>query len=187
MLMEMAMQSDRLIIGEGFRVEKAVAAVAYLASQTGESMYPVLKMLYLADRCHLERYGRFIVGDHYVAMEKGPVPSVTYDMLKFVRGERSFFDGGEVAKLAFGLDRQTHKFSLNGTPSFDALSESDLECLEEVVALCKEKGAKYIRDASHDDAWKATTRNSDMAVEAIAAQFDDGPSLVQHLINRHPN
>ncbi len=187
MLMEMAMQSDRLIIGEGFRVEKAVAAVAYLASQTGESMYPVLKMLYLADRCHLERYGRFIVGDHYVAMEKGPVPSVTYDMLKFVRGDRSFFDGGEVAKLAFGLDRQTHRFSLHGAPSFDALSESDIECLEEVVALCKEKGAKYIRDASHDDAWKATTRNSDMAMEAIAAQFDDGPSLVQHLINRHPN
>lgn len=187
MLMERAVQPDRLIIGEGFKVEKAVAAIAYLASRTGESMYPVLKMLYLADKCHLERYGRFIVGDHYVAMGQGPVPSITYDMLKFVRGERSFFDGGEVAKSAFALDRQTHQFSLHGHPTFDALSESDIECLEEVVAVCKEKGTRFIRDASHDDAWKATTRNGDMAVEAIAAQFADGPALVQHLVNRHPN
>lgn len=186
MLTEMAVQSDRLIIGEGFKVEKAVAAVAYLASKTGESMYPVLKMLYLADRCHLERYGRFIVGDHYVAMGQGPVPSVTYDMLKFVRGSRTFFDGGEIAKEAFALDSQTHLFSIHGNPSVDALSESDIECLDEVVALCREKGTAYIRDASHDDAWKATTRNGTIAVEAIAAQFDDGPSLVQHLMNRHP-
>lgn len=187
MLMEMAMQSDRLIVGESFKVEKAVAAISYLVVRTGESMYPVLKMLYLADKCHLERYGRFIVGDRYVAMEKGPVPSGTYDMLKYVRGDRAFFDGGDAAKQAFELDSQTHKFSLNGDPNFDALSESDIECLEDVANLCEQKGANFIRVSSHDEAWKATTRNGDMAVEAIAAQFDDGPSLVQHLVNRHPN
>lgn len=181
------MQSDRLIVGEGFKVEKAVAAISYLVSRTGESMYPVLKMLYLADKCHLERYGRFIVGDRYVAMPKGPVPSGTYDLLKFVRGDRTFFDGGEVAKQTFALDRQTHKFSLKGDPSFDALSESDIECLDEVASLCEQRGTNFIRDASHDEAWKATTQNGDIAVEAIAAQFDDGPALVQHLVNRHPN
>ncbi|HUV69864.1 MAG TPA: Panacea domain-containing protein [Terracidiphilus sp.] len=181
------MQSDRLTVGESFKVDKAVAAISYLVSRTAESLYPVLKMLYLADRCHLERYGRFIVGDRYVAMEKGPVPSRTYDMLKFVRGDRSFFDGGDAAKQAFALDRQTHKFSIYGVPSFEALSESDVECLEEVANLRAQKGSNFIRNASHDDAWKATTRNSDIAVEAIAAQFDDGPSLVQHLLNRHPN
>lgn len=183
---EMAMQAERVTTSDQFRVEKAVAALAYLVSATHETLYPILKMLYLADKCHLERYGRFIVGDDYVAMAKGPVPSATYDMLKFVRGDRRFFDGGELAKATFDLDRQNHQFTIKGELNFDALSESDIECLDHVITLCKERGTAHIRDASHDDAWRATSQNSGMAIEAIASQFDDSPALVQHLVNRHP-
>lgn len=180
------MQAERVTSNEKFHIEKAVAAISYLVSSTGETMYPVLKMLYLADKLHLEKYGRFIVGDHYVAMEKGPVPSVTYDMLKYVRGDRRFFDDGQLAKAAFDLDKQSHRFTIKLDPNVDALSESDIECLDEVVRLCKTRGAAYIRDASHDDAWRATAKNDDMAIETIASQFADGPALVQHLVNRHP-
>jgi uncharacterized phage-associated protein len=40
--------------------------------------------MYFADRKHLEKYGRFICGDSYVAMKHGPVPSEIYDILKAV-------------------------------------------------------------------------------------------------------
>ena len=43
-----------------FDWRKAVSASSYLASKTGESLYFVLKMLYLADKAHLDQYGRFI-------------------------------------------------------------------------------------------------------------------------------
>jgi Protein of unknown function (DUF4065) len=181
----MAMPAERPL-SDQFSVGKAVAAISRIVSATGESMYPVLKMLYLADKCHLERYGRFIVGDRYVAMEKGPVPSATYDMLKYVRGDRRFFDGGDLAKEIFDLDRQTHRFTFKAEPSLDALSESDVECLDEIIRLCKTRGAAHIRDASHDKAWQAAGRNDDMAIETIASQFSDGTALIQHLVNRHP-
>lgn len=186
MPMELAMLAEQMP-REAFSTAKAVAAIAYLVQRTGESLYPVLKMLYLADKTHLEKYGRFIVGDQYVAMAKGPVPSATYDMLKFVRGERQYFEEGQLAKSAFGLDRLTHRFDLLHAPDLDALSESDIECLTEAANACVNRGSRFVRDASHDDAWRATSRNGAMSVEAIAAQFDDGPALVQHLIDRHPS
>lgn len=169
-----------------FNTAKAVAAIAFLAEKTGETMYPVFKTLYLAEKSHLERYGRFILGDYYVAMAEGPVPSATYDMLKFVRGDRQYFTDGGLAKEAFSLDRNSHRFTLHHQPDLDALSDSDIECLTEAAELCVKRGTRFVRDESHDDAWKATPRNAAMAVEAIAAQLADGPALVQHLIDRYP-
>lgn len=186
MIPEKAMQADFMRAREGFQADKALAAVSYLVSKTGESLYPVMKMMYLADKCHLERFGRLIAGDTYTAMEKGPCPSATYDLLKFARGDRSFFSGGESAKETLALSSRTHQFKLLKAPEVDALSLTDLECLDEVIEVWRTHGPGYVRDASHDQAWEATSRNANMELEAIAAQFDDGPAIVQHLANRFP-
>ena len=37
----------------------------------------LLKMIYMADRYHLRRFGRLISGDTYYAMRLGPVPSIS--------------------------------------------------------------------------------------------------------------
>ena len=42
-------------------------------------------VLLFADKKHLERYGRFITGDTYSAMENGPVPSFAYDVVKCIK------------------------------------------------------------------------------------------------------
>jgi hypothetical protein len=41
-----------------------------------------LKLIFLADRYHLCRYGRLITNDSYVAMKHGPVPSATRDIVE---------------------------------------------------------------------------------------------------------
>ena len=46
------------------------------------TQFEILKTLFLADRAHLNRYGRPITFDEYVAMQDGPVPSLAYDVLK---------------------------------------------------------------------------------------------------------
>jgi len=170
----------------GYLLPKAIASIAYLVKQTQESLYPLMKMIYLAEKCHLERYGRMITGDTYVAMAKGPVPSVTYDLMKFVRGDRTYFEGGEPARALFAYDKASHLITLRETPDFSALSESEIECLDCIVAELKAKGPGVIRELSHDDAWRATSRNADMALDTIAAQFEDGAALVQHLSDRFP-
>ncbi len=169
-----------------FSLPKALASLAHLIKQTQESLYPVMKMIYLAEKCHLERYGRLITGDTYIAMNQGPVPSSIYDMVKFVRGERAYYEGGEAAKALLSYDLSTHQLSLLSEPDLSELSQSDIECLNEVVAKHKGVGGAEIRKMSHDDAWRATSPNSGMSLATIAAQFDDGAVLTQHLADRYP-
>ena len=66
-----------------FEPEKALEAILYVASKAQTDKYATLKILYLADKLHLERYGRFISGDYYHALRHGSTPMHSYDMLEY--------------------------------------------------------------------------------------------------------
>lgn len=169
-----------------FEASKAIAAVAFLHSRTSASLYPVLKMLYLADKRHLERHGRFIVGDRYFALAQGPVPTATYDMLKYLRGDRKYFAGDVDPRAFLTLSRDDHSFALVREPDYGALSESDVECLQEIAELCRLHGTAHIRALSHDSAWRAAGPNRMISDDAIASQLASAPELIQHLADRFP-
>jgi len=180
-------------IGE-FDVNKAIAAIAFLVRETGATMYSVMKMLYLADKAHLEQYGRFITGDHYVAMEQGPVPSCTYNMVKHVRGEDCRRPGDEVAKKFLSCDTESHKITIRQMPDMDELSQSDIECLAEIAGIYRRVGHWAVRDMAHDGAWKKTWsslrrrlfKSVAMPLSVIAADVDQSGELNAHLRDRHP-
>lgn len=176
-----------------FDVQKAIAAVGYLVHRTGASMYSIMKMMYLADKMHLERYGRFIAGDHYVAMSQGPVPSCTYNMIKHVRGDLSGHLDYATAREYFAYEGD-HKIVVHREPDYDELSGSDVECLDEIAAIFQKVGQWAVRDMSHDAAWNGAwswgrrffRRAVAMPVERIASQFEDGAAVLQHLRNSTP-
>lgn len=163
-----------------FRPEKALAVAAYLASRTGETMYTILKMVYLADRCHLERYGRPITGDDFIAMKQGACPSKIYDSMKVLRGEARKNYLPESEKY-LEVDSETHDVAVKDMPSMEVLSASDLECLDEVVSIHKRLGRWVIHKMSHDAAWEKTNRNATMSVADIAKSLKDGDLLAKHL------
>ncbi|MBP0020504.1 MAG: SocA family protein [Cyanobacteria bacterium SBLK] len=69
-----------------FNAEKGIEAILYIIKHGTEPTFlHISKVMYFADRKHLEKYGRFICGDRYIAMKNGPVPSGVYDLLKNVR------------------------------------------------------------------------------------------------------
>jgi hypothetical protein len=67
-----------------FDLKKAIAAAAYLISEKGgqEGMFVLIKKLYWADRTALIKWGKSITGDSFSSMDKGPVVSTIYDLLK---------------------------------------------------------------------------------------------------------
>lgn len=181
---------------EEFDVDKALAAVTYLVDKTEATMYSVMKMLYLADKMHLDRYGRFISGDSYVAMQQGPVPSFTYDMVKHVRGDDSRGTGGDRAIECIGYELPSHRIVLKDRPDMEELSDSDIECLDEICAIYKGPGKWAVRDMSHDDAWRniwertprrvCESKAVAMPLEAIVAELDNAESLLEYLRDPHP-
>lgn len=171
-----------------FDSRKAVSAVSYLAEHTGDTLYILMKMMYLADKVHLDRYGRFISGDWYVAMKKGPVPSQTYDLLTKLR------DGTSDNKAAAEQLRVSsdHHLQAIDRSDYDELSESDIECLDEILAAYKRLGKWAIREMSHDEVWERSwaarsffSKRAAMSMDAIAEHVG-GDRLVSHVRDPQP-
>ncbi|WP_116809182.1 Panacea domain-containing protein [Steroidobacter cummioxidans] len=169
-----------------FDAEKAVEVIAYTASRAGTDLYVTLKLLYLADKLHLERYGRFIFGDWYAALEYGPVASHAYDIMKHARGDRPV-SLAKHARAVLRVDPQTNAITILREPDLDELSRSDLECLDEAIEKYSKLGFGEIKRLTHDDAYNATARNGQISVESIAATTKRAAELIQHLSDPHPD
>ena len=95
------------------------------------------KILFFAEKLHLNRYGRPIVADTFIAMANGPVPSMIYD---FIEGKLDQAGDPEAITKAIEIERGSkyaHIKALRPADG-DALSPSDVECLDEAIGLCRE-------------------------------------------------
>lgn len=160
------------------RIVEAFAYIALRAPANKKNMYNVLKVFYLADKLHMERYGRFIFDDQYSAMSKGPVPSSAYDLIKSIRSRQA---------LPFSIEApvdldENHQVTPLRDADEDVFSGSDLICLDEVIELSKKVD---LGNLSHDDAWKKTERNKIMAVEAILSTLENSKALLNLHQNRY--
>lgn len=123
------------------------------------TQFEVLKTLFLADRAHLNRYGRPITFDQYVAMQDGPVPSLAYDVLKEALGplqEAGITEPLWRSEPAGG--KKIHYFGATREASEDILSESDIEELTTAFELVRKWGYKATwehvhKDRAYNEAW----------------------------------
>jgi uncharacterized phage-associated protein len=160
------------------RILEALAYIADRAPVHKKNMYNVLKVFYLADKLHMERFGRFIFEESYSAMPKGPVPSTAYHLIKLIGS------GGE---LPFSLESpvtlgSNYQVIPTRQADEDFFSGSDLLCIDEIIERSQHED---LGDLSHDEAWKNTRRNSFMPVEAILSTLQDSEALIQLHNNRH--
>jgi uncharacterized phage-associated protein len=163
-----------------FDPEKALNLVLYVAHEVPQATFHTIsKVIYFADKLHLQRYGRLICGDSYVAMKHGPVPSEIYDMMKDVRGDGNS-DHWQTAREAFEVKGKATVVPHKG-PDLDVFSSSDLECLNESIKKYGHLSFKQLTDLSHDAAWEATDDNDIIDLEEIVATLPEGETLLQHL------
>ena len=165
-------------------VRKAIEAIVYIASRAPRpDLYHVCKIMYFADKLHLERYGRLVCGDNYVAMSNGPVPSGIYDLLKDVRDgrEHSAYYGACVSAYMVAGDDGDYKITSLREPNLDVLSESEVECIDLSIA---ENGAlefSVLKDKSHDGAYGKADLNDDIPLEAIIDTLPAAEDIKHHI------
>jgi uncharacterized phage-associated protein len=117
----------------------------------------LIKMIFLADREHLVRYGRPIVGGNYVAMDLGLVSSNLKD---YIEGKTVLED------LPFVIQDKYNLVATQPTAG-DQLSESELEVLDEIYDKCKHIDSVKLGLLTHKyKAWKnnAPARGSSKSV-----------------------
>lgn len=170
-----------------FDSEKALEALLYVASKAPiPDTYHVGKILYFADRLHLDKYGRLITGDSYSAMKDGPVASNTYDIIKIARGDGRFVPNGcnaeAIRQALFVADlRGGHRVRALREPDDDAFSDSDIACIDEALSLYGNLSFRQIREISHDCVWESANENGDIPLEVMAANCSDPEKLIDYL------
>ena len=132
-------------------ISKIIESLVFLISEADRlnksaSQYDIVKSVFLADRSHLNEYGRPITFDKYVAMEHGPVPSTAYDLLK----KDPTSEGYPWKRVV--QNRTTNRyFDASRKYNENILSESDVNALSNSFVIVKSLGFQQIRKLTHED------------------------------------
>lgn len=160
--------------------QKLLAAMLVLleeASRVGKSLSrgEIVKSLFIADDAHLQKYGRPITFDNYVAMKNGPVGDLAIDLLN-----------DNVDWSEFGLEdspwiRKTARYDqyLPGRVAANRkkLSPSDIEELLTALHQVSSAGFGLISHLTHEHpAWRSAWGAKSEGANAAAMDWRRFPS-----------
>jgi uncharacterized phage-associated protein len=159
-------------LGQRFDPNKAIEAILYVAARVRDpSFHRISKILYFADKLKLVSYGGLVLGDEYVAMKHGPVPSAVYDILKSVR------DGNQAAATAAAAQAfdivGRYRVAARREANTRKLSPADMTCLSEAIRGYGDLTFDELASRSHDSAWAAADENDLIPLEDIAKATAD--------------
>lgn len=138
-------------------VERILASLVFIitdAEQRGfqPTQYDVVKALFLADRQHLNEFGRPVSFDNYVAMKHGPVPSVAYDILKKEHNTLRKLNLHDLPwKTRNGEGGKIYFHDADASSVGEVLSPSDIKALASANNVIESLSFGQIRKLTHDD------------------------------------
>lgn len=152
-----------------FDKTKTLNALLYVANRVQrKDFHKIFKIIYFADRQHLNDWGKPITGDTYIAMEAGPVPSRMYDMLKIVRGD-SYLPDTEGLSNYFKVENWMYVAPLQDA-DLHKLSRNEQEALDDSIEKYASLSYDEIKEKSHDVAWRSTAKDFSIKWEDIARE-----------------
>lgn len=169
--------------------EKIVELLLYLAhKRPGADHYQAVKFFYLADKLHLNRYGRPITFERYCALPYGPVASIALDLLK---GDSKALQAAKIKELPFEtrkLDKIIYMKEPKRAVDYDLFSKSDLMVFDEILR----KYGKYNFDqlyrlthshAAYKNAWstRGTLKSVPMKYEDMIEESAEKAEMVDEL------
>ncbi len=113
-----------------FDYEKATQAINYFAQRfpSGKiNVMKTLKLIWIADRYHIRRYGRTITGDSYFALERGPIASTVKDLMtnrSIVAAQEKEYAASYIEPLG------QYQVKSVGAIDINVFSDSDIEALK---------------------------------------------------------
>jgi uncharacterized phage-associated protein len=178
---------DKVGVDFPFDVNRGLEAVVYLASRDIPALdkYKLAKLLFLADKYHLVKYGRPITGDQYFAMPHGPVPTTILNLLSGVVEKKNSDKRVATLLAALEVDRsyQYPRFKAKQPPEQRFLSTSDLRALDEIVERFGNMTFAALKAVTHEmvayqKAWERRKKASSvpMAFEDFFEEDSDAVS-----------
>ncbi len=128
-----------------FKPEKAAQAAAILLdAERAHQMayYRLLKLLYLADKEHLRLTGRPIIGGRLVAMDRGPLHSAVYNLVK--KEHPSYPDWSRFFRV------EGRNIEMLANPGNLELSKREIQTLRELAEKLADRDDEELGTITHD-------------------------------------
>jgi uncharacterized phage-associated protein len=150
-----------------YDIEK-LADILYVFSKNGQHLTKlrICKFLYFIDKLHLQKYGRFVLGDRYHSLQFGQIPSLTLDILNDFFDPEITFRGKPIKsnphllKDYFIRGKYKNKYPsliLNKEFNFKSLSDSEIGIINEVLKKFGKYTDAFLVNLSHKEAtWQKT-------------------------------
>jgi len=160
-----------------FDSAKSIHALLYILNNIGQAdMHKIAKILYLADRNLLTRFGNPITGDKYIAMNYGPVPSKIYNIIKDIRDKKD----NDYLHF-FKVSGKNYETTALCECDLEELSQADIESLNQAINEINVLDFNERVHKTHDSAYKATSLNGIMLFENIAEEGGANPEMIQYI------
>lgn len=155
--------------------EKAIEILVWLANRIPNiDIYHIAKTIYYAEKEHLNKYAKPIIGDTYIRMSYGQVPSGIRDLIT----QNSWLD-------PYYLDYLTQSFIVNKDPyenltalrdpKLQYFSKTDIECLEWSLKKYGKMPFDELKEESHKEkTWLET--KPDQTIDYRLMVDDNNPN-----------
>lgn len=141
--------------------EKAIEAIVWLANKSPNiDIYHIAKILYFAEKTHLNKYGRPIIGATYIRMDYGQVPSEIKDLIqKNTWAVEPDYLKSFSKSIQINEDPYIKLTSLRNA-DINFFSDTDIECLEESLNKYGNLTFNELKEISHTEkTWIDTEQN----------------------------
>lgn len=162
------------------QIDKIKAVVLYILEKLGSGVdyIHLFKMMYFAQQNHLVVYGMPLIEDSFKARKHGPVPSLTYKVMRKVEGKtvgvmqdlEDFCNSIDV-RIENGHQMIYRKESVSC--DMDELSMSNIKILDQWIEKLRDIKTFKLSDLSHDKAWKKAKAEAERTGEDVAMAMVD--------------
>lgn len=157
--------------------KKSVQAINYFARKKGGEINKMkaIKLIYFADRYHIRKYGRSVIGDNYWAMTYGPVASSTLDTANLSKNNLKR-DYSQYVKnfLAHRNGIKIENIVSKKNVDLGIFSQTDIEALETVYKEFGDKDQFELAEISHKyPEWRKHKKELDGGKKRVKMNYLD--------------
>jgi len=131
---------------------KAIETILWLVNQKpGLDIYHIGKAIFYAEKCHLNKYARPIIGDVYQKGDYGPFPSTIRDIIQ-QKVEWIPPDQIQESIEAFKVVNNPYPTPIpKRLPNLNFFSGTDIECLKEALGVVGELSFDELKKMTHEE------------------------------------
>lgn len=132
--------------------EKAIESILLLSTlENNIDLYHIGKIIFYAEKQHINKYARPIIGDNHICGKDGPFPSKIRDLLQNRDVYLNSEDQENINKSVTISGDKYPQISPLREPDMDLFSESDIECLIEAFKKYSHLSFKELRKLTHNE------------------------------------